>query len=66
MATRPTSRKPYDANLGKSTMTEKFVTTTGPAVWTHRRSYVNSNTERRPLLMGEVSKLPGGDQPKPR
>jgi len=26
MATRPTSRKPYDANLGKSTMTKKFVT----------------------------------------
>ena len=25
-ATRPTSRKPYDANLGKSTMTKKFVT----------------------------------------
>ncbi len=23
---RPTSRKPYDANLGKSTMTKKFVT----------------------------------------
>ena len=35
-----------------------------PAAWTNGRSYVRSTTERRPLLMGEVSKSVRGGRSK--